>query len=229
MVRENAKLGSRQDPSHAQSDSFSAVQGKEPTLERDLQQSRKLLRESLPSRDTSHRLLNLFFDYQNSVFYICGRDEVHSQLNTMYSDADQVSISWFCQMFLIFAVGVQFDDMDDTGGAIYYEIGLKHVDDAVEENPQNSLWVIRAMVLLCLYQPPTKWSSIWLHFGKHDYVGWLLPGASQRTDAAIRGAHKFQLDLGQNMLREVTDEAYQEWRQLWLTMISFDRYVWISV
>lgn len=48
---------------------------------------------------------------------------------------------------------------------------------------------------------------------------------SQVTDAAIRGAHRFQLDLGYNQLKELSDEEYQEWRQLWLTIISFDRYV----
>lgn len=210
IVRENSKLNSQQNLSYTNSDNFAASQSKAPALERDLEHSRKLLRESLPSQDVSHRLLDLFFDYQNSIFYICGRDTVNVQLNLMYESPHKVSISWFCQVFLIFAVGVQFDDMDDTDGATYYEVGLKHIDDAVEEDPQNSLWIIRAMALLCFYQPPTKWSSIWIHF-----------------DAAIRGAHKFQLDLGQNMLKEVSDEEYQEWRQLWLTMISFDRYACI--
>ena len=168
MVREYAKLDNQQDPSQTKHDSSSAPQSREPVLERDLEHSRKLLKDSLPSRSVSYRLLDLFFKYQNSIFYVCSRDNVHVQLNLMYETPDKVSISWFCQVFLIFAVGVQFDDMDDTDGATYHEIGLKHIDDAVEEDPQNSLWVIRAMLLLCLYQPPTKWSSIWIHFGKHD-------------------------------------------------------------
>jgi len=168
MVREYAKLDSKQDFSHINKGNSSASQGKELALERDLEHSRKLLRDSLPSQDVAYRLLDLFFEYQNSVFYVCGRDKVQAQLNLMFENPDKVSISWFCQMFLIFAVGVQFDDMDDTDGATYHEIGFKHIDDAVEEDPQNSLWVIRAMLLLCFYQPPTKWSSIWIHFGKRD-------------------------------------------------------------
>ena len=55
----------------------------------------------------------------------------------MFEDPDQVSISWFCQMFLIFAVGVQFDDVDDASGAPYHEISQKYMDDAIDENPQT--------------------------------------------------------------------------------------------
>jgi hypothetical protein len=39
----------------------------------------------------------------------------------MFEDPDQASISGFCQMFLIFAVGVQFDDVDDASGAPYHK------------------------------------------------------------------------------------------------------------
>jgi len=167
MVREYARCNTRQSPLDTTVDDSSAVQSKEPALERDLEHSRKLLKDSLPSEGISYRLVDLFFDFQNSIFYVCNREKVRAQLSLMYTNPDSVSISWFCQMFLIFAVGVQFDDLDDTDGATYYEIGLRHIDDAVEEDPQNSLWVIRAMLLLCFYPPPTKWSSIWLHFGAY--------------------------------------------------------------
>ena len=82
----------------------------------------------------------------------------------MYEEPNQVRLSWFCQMFLIFSVAVQFDDMDEDA-VMYYEIGKKYMDDAVEENSQNTLWVVRAMLLLCFYQPPTKWASIWMYLG----------------------------------------------------------------
>lgn len=68
-------------------------------------------------------------------------------------------------MFLIFAVGVQFDDIYDTDGAIYHEIGQKYIDDAIDEDPHSTIWVIRAMLLLCFYQTPSKWNSIWMHLG----------------------------------------------------------------
>jgi len=84
----------------------------------------------------------------------------------MYEDPDQISISWFCQMFLIFAVGAQFDDFGDDDGVSYHETSQKYMDDAIEENPQNTLWVARAMLLLCFYQPPTKWTSIWIYLGR---------------------------------------------------------------
>ena len=48
-------------------------------------------------------------------------------------------------------------------------------------------------------------------------------------DTAIRRAQRYQLDLGQNSREDVTDEEYLEWRQLWLTVISFDRYVKICL
>lgn len=83
----------------------------------------------------------------------------------MYEDPDQISISWFCQMFLIFAVAGQFDDVDDVDGESYYEISQKYMNDAIDENPQNSLWITRAMLLLCFYQPATKWTSTWIYLG----------------------------------------------------------------
>lgn len=43
------------------------------------------------------------------------------------------------------------------------------------------------------------------------------------TDTAIRRAQRHQLDRGYNTLKEMPDEDYVEWRQLWLTVISFDR------
>jgi hypothetical protein len=138
---------------------------REPALERDPDHVRKILRDSLPSQDVSRHLLEMFLDYQNSIFYVCSREEAQSQLALMYEDPAQVGISWFCQMFLIFAVGVQFDDIYETDGATYHEIGQKYIDDAIDENPQSTIWVIRAMLLLCIYQPPTKWNSVWMHLG----------------------------------------------------------------
>jgi Fungal specific transcription factor domain len=107
----------------------------------------------------------MFLDHQNSIFYVYSREEVQAQLALMYEDPALVSISWFCQMFLIFAVGVQFDDMYDTDGATYREIGQKYIDEAIDENPQSTIWVVRAMLLLCIYEPPTKWNSVWMHLG----------------------------------------------------------------
>jgi hypothetical protein len=134
-------------------------------LERSPDHVRKILRESLPSQDVSRYLLDMFLDYQNSIFYVCNREEAQAQLALMYEEPAQVSISWFCQMFLIFAVGVQFDDIYDTDGASYREIGQKYIDDAIDENPQSTIWVIRAMLLLCIYEPATKWNSVWMHLG----------------------------------------------------------------
>jgi hypothetical protein len=165
MVKEQVTFDSRQTALQTNANMPPTGQIREPTLERNLEHVRKILRDSLPSQDVSHRLLDMFFEYQNSIFYVCNRNEAWAQLGLMYEDPDQVSISWFCQMFLIFAVGVQFDDVDDTDGAAYHEIGQKHIDDAIDEDPQNTLWVMRAMLLLCFYQPPTKWTSIWIYFG----------------------------------------------------------------
>jgi hypothetical protein len=44
-------------------------------------------------------------------------------------------------MFLIFAVGVQFDD--DVDGESYYEISQKYLNDAIDENPQETLGITR--------------------------------------------------------------------------------------
>ncbi|KAG0646363.1 oxidoreductase [Hyphodiscus hymeniophilus] len=177
-------------------------------LERGPDHVRKLLRDSLPSHDVSLQLLNLFLDFQNSIFYVCSREDVTAQLALMYEQPGSVSISWYCQMFLILAVGIQFDDIYDADGASYYETGKKYIDDALDENPHSTIWVIRAMLLLCFYQPQTKWNSVWM-----------------QLDAAIRGAQRFQLDTGQNDLKELSDSEYQEWRQIWFTVISFDRWV----
>ncbi|RDL32394.1 Uncharacterized protein BP5553_08850 [Venustampulla echinocandica] len=180
----------------------------ESALERSPDHIRKILRDSLPSQEVSRHLLDMFFDYQDSIFYVCNREEAQAQLALMYEEPAGVSISWFCQMFLIFAVGVQFDDVYDTDGTTYHEIGQKYIDDAIDENPQSTIWIIRAMLLLCLFQPPTKWNSVWMHL-----------------DTAIRGAQRFQLDVGHNLLKELSDNEYREWRRLWLTIISFDRWV----
>lgn len=150
-------------PSNSQSD---ANPIRETALERSPDHARKILRDSLPSQEVSRHLLDMFLDYQNSIFYVYSRDEVYTQLTLMYEEPALVSISWFCQMFLIFAVGVQFDDMYDTDGAIYRETGQKYIDDAIDENPQSTIWVVRAMLLLCIYEPPTKWNSVWMHLGK---------------------------------------------------------------
>ncbi|KAH8598368.1 hypothetical protein B0O99DRAFT_614968 [Bisporella sp. PMI_857] len=199
IVREQVSPGNWQSDNHLI---------REPALERNPDHIRKILKDSLPSHDVSRHLLGMFLDYQNSTFYVCNREEAQAQLALMYEEPVQISISWYCQMFLIFAVGVQFDDIYDTDGATYYEIGQKYIDDAIDENPQSTIWIIRAMLLLCIYQPPTKWNSVWMHL-----------------DAAIRGAQRFQLDIGYNILKEISDNEYQEWRRLWLTIISVDRWV----
>jgi hypothetical protein len=131
----------------------------------------------------SQRLLDMFFEYQNSIFYVCNRNEAQEQLGLMFEDPDQVSISWFCQMFLIFAVGVQFDDVDDAGGAPYHEIGQKYIDDAIDENPQNTPWVTRAILLVCFYQPPTKWTFIWIYLGNN------IPSSKYLSN----GSHNLQM------------------------------------
>ncbi|EPE33131.1 Nucleotide-binding protein [Glarea lozoyensis ATCC 20868] len=169
---------------------------------------RVILKDSLPSQDMARHCLDLFLDYQNSIFYICDREEVYSQLAQMYESPKQVSIAWFCQMFFIFAIGAQFDDMYEMDSETYHDIGQRYMDDAIDENPQSTIWVIRAMLLLCIYQPPTKWNSVWMHL-----------------DAAIRGAQKFQLDTGKNLLKELPDNIYHNWRRLWFSIVTFDRLV----
>ena len=192
-------------------------------MEGNLEQAQNILRDSLPSQEIAERLLDLFFDYQNSIFFVCTIDEARGQLALMYDKPNEVKLSWFCQMFLIFSVALQFDDMDDHA-AMYYEVGKKYIDDAVEESPQNTLWVVRAMLLLCFYQPPTKWTTIWMYLGNSNPVREsILVKAHEEVDAAIRGAQRSQLDVGQNQLEELSNEEYQQWRQLWLTIISFDR------
>lgn len=138
---------------------------KEPAPERGPDYVRKLLRDSLPTIDVARHLLGKFLDHQNSIFYVCSKEDAQRQLALIYDANSLVSISWLCQMFLIFAIGGLFDDIYDTDGATYYDLGQKYIDDAVDEDPQNTVWVIRAMLLLCFYQPPTKWNSVWMHLG----------------------------------------------------------------
>jgi hypothetical protein len=178
IVKEEVIFDSQQTTSRTNANTSPTTQIREPALELNLEHVRKILRDSLPSQDVSQRLLDMFFEYQNSIFYVCNRNEAQKQLDLMFEDLDQVSISWFCQMFLIFAVGVQFDDLDDAGGAPYHEIGQKYMDDAIDENPQNTLWVMRAMLLLCFYQPPTKWTSIWIYLGNNIASSILLSNKS---------------------------------------------------
>ncbi|RFU32961.1 hypothetical protein B7463_g3382, partial [Scytalidium lignicola] len=210
LVEEESTLSGRQTGSSSQASANTppADQMKDLALENNAEQARKILRDSLPPRNSAQRMLDMFFDYQNSVFYVCNRGEAQVQLGLMYDHPDQVTVSWLCQMFLIFSVAIQFDEFGDADGVAYHELGVKYMDDAVEENPQNTLWVMRAMLLLCFYQSPSKWNSVWIYL-----------------DAAIRGAQRFGLDLGQNQLKELSDEEYQEWRQIWLTIISLDRWV----
>jgi hypothetical protein len=145
------------------------VQVKEPALEGSPENVRKILQDSLPSQEISSHLLDMFFDHQNSVFYVCSKEEARTQLSLMYDEPEEVSISWFCQMCLIFAVGIEFDDTYDIDGATYYDLGQKYINVAVDENPQSTIWVIRAMLLLCFYQTPTKWNSVWMHLGNHPF------------------------------------------------------------
>lgn len=167
ILKEEVICNSQQAASQINFNTLATDQVRRPDLGRNLDNIRKILRDSLPPRDVSQHLLDMFFEYQNSIFYVCNREEAQRQLGLMFEHPDTVSISWFCQMFLIFSVGVQFDDVDDTGGATYHEIGQKYMDDAIDENPQNTLWVMRAMLLLCFYQPPTKWTSIWIYLGNN--------------------------------------------------------------
>jgi hypothetical protein len=84
----------------------------------------------------------------------------------MYEDPDQVSLSCYCQVFLMFSVAAQFDHLDEADGVAHYEIGRKYMDDAVEEDPEDTVWVIKAMLLICFYQPVAKWGSVWMYLGK---------------------------------------------------------------
>ncbi|RFU29834.1 hypothetical protein B7463_g6509, partial [Scytalidium lignicola] len=180
----------------------------DPPLMRNTSHARRILADSLPDRHKAQRLLDMFFNYQNSIFYVCAREEAQAQLHLMFQDTGQVSLAWFCQMFLIFAVGAQFDDQDEDEGLAYHDLGRKYMDDALDINPDKNLWVVRAMLLICFYQPATKWTTLWMYL-----------------DTAIRRAHRYQLDLGQNPPIGAAGEEYMEWRRLWLSLISFDRWV----
>lgn len=139
---------------------------RDPPLTIKTRHARKILCDSLPSRNVAQHLLDAFLDYQNSVFYVCKREEVQEQLNLMYDAPEHVALAWFCQMFLIFAIAVQFDDFGEDDGAYYHDMGRKYMDEALDENPENNLWVVRAMLLTCFYQPPTKWTTLWMYLGK---------------------------------------------------------------
>ncbi|KAH8804525.1 hypothetical protein F5884DRAFT_859157 [Xylogone sp. PMI_703] len=179
-----------------------------PPLMQNTSHARRIMADSLPDRHKAQRLLDMFFNYQNSIFYVCSQDEAQAQLQLMFQDTGQVSLAWFCQMFLMFAVGAQFDDEDDDEGQTYYELGRKYMDDALDINPDRNHWVVRAMLLICFYQPATKWTTLWMYL-----------------DTAIRRAHRSQLDLGQSQATGMGSEEHMEWRRIWLSLISFDRWV----
>lgn len=165
ILKGNVVSDNRHDSSHMDGTMALAGQTREPALEQHLEHVRNVLRDYLPAQDLSQRLLDLFFEYQNSVFYVANKTEAHEQLVLMYEAPHQVSIPWFCQMFLFFAVGAQFEDIEDVDGESYHAIAQKYIDDAIDENPQNTLWVMRAMLLLCFYEQPTKWTSTWIYLG----------------------------------------------------------------
>lgn len=154
-------------PDPSQGPSTSTEQNAEPPLSRNTAHAKKILADSLPERHKAQRLLDKFFNHQNSVFYVCSREEAQAQLYLMFQDTGQVSLAWFCQMFLIFAVGAQFDDQDEDEGLAYHDLGRKYMDDALDINPDKNLWVVRAMLLICFYQPPTKWTTLWMYLGTH--------------------------------------------------------------
>jgi len=165
IVRE--QISANSGPSTSQLDT---PQIKEPALEGSPEHVRKILQDSLPSRDIAFHLLDMFFDHQNSIFYVCSQEEARTQLSLMYDQPATVSISWFCQMCLIFAVGIEFDDTYDIDGATFYDLGQKYINVAVDENPQSTIWVMRAMLLLCFYQTPTKWNSVWMYLGNFPSI-----------------------------------------------------------
>ena len=165
LVEEQVSSEQGQNCSQSNADSPPIKQMKSISLEQNINHGRTILRDSLPDQEVSQHLLDLFFDYQNTIFFVWSKEEARSQLFLMYEDPNQVSLSCYCQMFLLFSVAIQFDGVNEDDGARYYDLGRKYIDDAIDESPQNTLWIIRAMLLLCFYEPPTKWSSIWIYLG----------------------------------------------------------------
>lgn len=133
---------------------------------RDSSNTRILLRRSLPPQEVSQHLLNVFLDYQNSQFYVGRETDLQNALDQMYDSPEDVTLAWFCQMFLIFSVSVQLtDDADKVEGPIWYDTGKSCMDDALDENSEDNLWVVRAMLLVCFYHTPMKWDTIWIYIG----------------------------------------------------------------
>jgi hypothetical protein len=126
---------------------------------------RRILVSQLPPKETADHFLRLFFVHQNALFHLYEYDEAQARLDEMYNEPTQLRLSWFCQFFLLFSVAIQFDDTDDFEAAGFFDTGRKHLDDAIDENPESDLWVIPAMLLICLYQPPAQWHSMWIYLG----------------------------------------------------------------
>jgi hypothetical protein len=165
IAKTHLRLDELRDPQESQRNGSIAGYSSEPPILLNFQHARKILQDSLPKREVARRLLNMFLDHQNSIFYVCKESDVQAQLDLMYECPERVSLAWFCQMFLIFSVGIQFDDVGDRDGATYHEIGRKYMDEALGERHENKLWVIRAMLLICFYQPPMKWTTLWIYLG----------------------------------------------------------------
>ena len=128
--------------------------------------TRELLRCSLPPQELSQHLLNVFLDYQNSQFYVGKETDLQNALDQMYDSPGAVTLSWFCQMYLIFSVSVQLtDDADKAEGIVWYNTGKSCMDDALDENSEDNLWVVRAMLLVCFYHSATEWDTIWIYIG----------------------------------------------------------------
>ena len=107
-----------------------------------------------------------------------------------------------------------------------YDMGRKYMDNALDQNPEDNVWVVRAMILVCFYQPPTNWTMLWIYLG--TFAAIIIFGMEcllKAVDTAIRRAQRYQLDADKNSLSEMPDKEYFVWRQLWLTIVSLDRLV----
>jgi hypothetical protein len=70
---------------------------RDPALGQSPAHIRQILKDSLPSREVSRQLVDIFLNYQNSIFHAYTKDEVHAQLSLMYKEPALVNLAWFAR------------------------------------------------------------------------------------------------------------------------------------
>lgn len=140
-----------------------SIQDFKSSTESAISSIRIFARDSLPPYPVTAKAIDKFFLSTGQLFYIIEEREARELLKAVYTEPRNTTLSMFCQLFAIAAVGSQYDDLvPHAVKQSFFQTARFYLDDCLEADDFQTMRVLLLLAIFCILD---KRTACWKYVG----------------------------------------------------------------